>query len=230
VQPFPDNARVPSGSATPDQNTTTALPGECTGCPPDQRAPVLAPLPPLPTIPMPAPSLSPPVAMLPVGSPAQAGTLSKPFEEGGAAEPRCRRNAAGYQVCKPAAVSTVVLRDGRVLYWDGLAGEENARAFVLDGGELMRNSEARILDLRRGTPRWSRPTPVDGGAVNPEIAAGKSPDNAPRVRANGSPTLNDGDMFCAYQVQLADGRVLITGGTDWYSDPSLPFPPPRLLG
>jgi hypothetical protein len=127
-------------------------------------------------------------------------------------------------------VSAVVLTDGRVLYWDGLAGEENARAFVLDGGELMRNSEARVLDLRRTRPRWTRPRPVDGGAVNPEIAAGNSPNNAPRVRANGAPTLNDGDMFCAYQVHLADGRVLVSGGTDWYSEPSLPFPPPRLLG
>jgi hypothetical protein len=164
------------------------------------------------------------------GRPGPGGALSRPFEEGGARQPRCRRNRARYIVCKPAAVSAVVLTDGRVLYWDGLAGEENARAFVLDGGELMRNSEARVLDLRRTRPRWTRPRPVDGGAVNPEIAAGNSPNNAPRVRANGAPTLNDGDMFCAYQVHLADGRVLVSGGTDWYSEPSLPFPPPRLLG
>ena len=29
---------------------------------------------------------------------------------------------------------------------------------------------------------------------------------------------NDGDVFCSYQVHLADGRAFAPGGTDWYDD------------
>jgi hypothetical protein len=75
IQPFPNNARVPSGSATPDQNTTTALPGQCPGCPPNQRAappPLVPGLPTLPTVPLPAPSGSPVGQVPPAGGPARA--------------------------------------------------------------------------------------------------------------------------------------------------------------
>lgn len=32
---------------------------------------------------------------------------------------------------------------------------------------------------------------------------------------------NDGDLFCGDIVQLADGRAMLVGGTDWYNEPSV---------
>jgi len=102
-------------------------------------------------------------------------------------------------VCKPAAVSMMVLRDGRVLYWNGLEGLENVKYFY--GTEIAadgRNSQARILDLRKGVRNagWSIPTPSNGGG---------------------------GDIFCSDQVHLADGRILAAGGTNYYNhDLALP--------
>ena len=204
VQPRARTARVPSGSATPDLDTRLALPGECPSC--REGA-----FPARPASPRPAVSLR----RLRV-----TGAFSAPFEEGGGAEPLCRRRSDGYIICKPAAQTQIVLPDGRILYWDGFPGTENSRLFANDGGDMTHNAEARLLDIRTGTPRWSTPHPVDGGAVNPEIAAGTVPND----RADNNRGLpNDGDLFCSNQVHLANGQVLVMGGTDWYTDPLAPI-------
>ncbi|HEV8572427.1 MAG TPA: galactose oxidase-like domain-containing protein [Actinomycetota bacterium] len=92
-------------------------------------------------------------------------------------------------------MSVAVLPDGRVLYWNGLEGTEHIEVHVaVDGGTWAGNSRARILDLGSGTPRWSVPGPEDGGA---------------------------GDMFCADQKILPDGRVVIAGGTEWTTEPAV---------
>ena len=58
---------------------------------------------------------------------AKVGAWTEPFEEGGAAVPRCQAVEKegwenGQLVCKPTAVQMVALPDGRVLYWNGFEG------------------------------------------------------------------------------------------------------------
>ena len=53
------------------------------------------------------------------------------------------------------------------------------------------------------------------GGANPDGNTGSD------VGAPADPAKNDGDLFCADQVQMADGRILATGGTDYYQDPRL---------
>lgn len=188
------------------------------------------------------------------GDPAEIGKFGKPFEEGGAKEPRCTKNKDGEKVCKPTAVSTVVLKDGRILFWNGIEGSESSSAFASDSGEMTQDSSARLLDLRGSRPRF---TDVgDGGAVNPMIDEGDDGTNDPDgvLGAPGRPgdglvgsTVgsvvegesssppddrqdNDGDMFCSYQVLLPDGRMMSAGGTDWYNEPRLPEDSPALGG
>ncbi len=199
-------------SAFPDVNTTTRLPGQCLTCPPDQQAagPLAPGLPALPPAPVAAPQDVAKPPPLPHGRRSRAGSFTAPFDEGGAAQTLCQRTATGYIICKPAAQTQIVLPNGRVLFWDGFPGTDNSRFFLLDGGDQTHNSETRVLSLRSRRPTWAKPTPVDGGAVNPEVARGTVPNDA----AN-----NDGDIFCSNQVHLSNGRILIMGGTDWYTDP-----------
>jgi hypothetical protein len=145
--------------------------------------------------------------------PAVTGAWLGPFEEGGDAEPLCREvpSAGPYAtelVCKPTAVTSVPLYDGRVLFWNGLEGLENVREnTTLEAGRVSRDAQSRLLDLSGAAATFSTPSPNRGGAVNPEIAAGNSPDD---------PWANDGDLFCTDQVSLAGGMILAAGGTDWY--------------
>ena len=42
---------------------------------------------------------------------------------------------------------------------------------------------------------------------------------------------NDGALFCSDVIQLADGRIMAVGGTDYYTEPSLgPCSPRDVLG
>jgi hypothetical protein len=195
------------------------------------------------------------VAALAMGSahaanPAKVGAWTSPFEEGGAAVPRCTTGADGRIICKPTAVSSAILPNGKVLYLNGLESTENIR--YQNGSELSpesRNSSSRVLDVLDGTPSWSTPTPHDGGASNPNIKPGAKGTDDPQGMLGvpgkpgdglagsfwgmlglppGSSTSppddiqnNDGDMFCTDVAQLADGRILIAGGTDWYNEPAV---------
>ncbi|MGH8975986.1 MAG: galactose oxidase-like domain-containing protein, partial [Acidimicrobiia bacterium] len=134
--------------------------------------------------------------------------------------------------------------------YNGIKSEQNAKgpsAFSLSPSS--RDSQARLLDLRSGTPQFTEPTPDRGGQTNPNIKPGHKWQDDPMGAAGvpgrpgdglvGSiagqagaqphdPTStpddsqhNDGDMFCADLTSLSDGRVLISGGTDWYNAPSV---------
>ena len=152
--------------------------------------------------------------------PAEVGAFAPPFEEPG---PRCATASDGTQVCKPAGSASIVLANGRILYWNNLEGTENIKlSTVAEAGDAAANSQSRVLALGPGGPSWSVPWPSDGGAQDqaqymfPGLSG--SPDQDPNHG-------NDGDLFCSDQVQLANGTVLTAGGTNWYSEPQVPGTP-----
>ncbi len=176
--------------------------------------------------------------------PAEVGAWSTPFEEGGSKAPRCW-TAAGRIVCKPTAVGAAMLRDGRVLYMNGIESGENVQyGAVPEAAPETRDSLSRILDIRGGTARFAKPSPETGVASNPNINGETDPFGVLGVpgrpgdglagtmwgMAGGPPQnptsppddvqKNDGDLFCTDMAQLADGRILIAGGTDWYDEPA----------
>lgn len=187
-------------------------------------------------------------ASLTTGTPASAGRWTAPFEEGGAATPRCAAGGGGELLCKPVAQAAAVLPDGRVFYFNGQEGSENVeRSYASDLGTRARGAQARVLDLRTGIPGWTTPTPAHGGGVNSDIRPGNRGGLSDPLGTAGVPgrpgdglvgstagrvaphdpqnhpddgAANDADMFCADLSPLADGRVLITGGTDWYDEPA----------
>jgi hypothetical protein len=193
------------------------------------------------------------IASLAMGSawaapgPDQVGYWTAPFEEGGATTPRCAI-VDGRTVCKPVAVGSAVLPEGRVLYMNGIESGENVQyAAVPEAAPESRDSMSRLLDLRFGTPLFGSPSPDTGVASNPNIEPGSDglddpfgvlgvpgrPGDGLSGTVNGllggspqDPTSppddvqeNDGDLFCTDQAMLADGRILIAGGTDWYLEP-----------
>ncbi|MGH9282790.1 MAG: hypothetical protein ACRD0S_07615, partial [Acidimicrobiales bacterium] len=93
------------------------------------------------------------------GLPDVIGQWTQPFEEGGAGTPRCvpaQNDTAGFTVCKPTAQAAAMLPDGRVFYYNGIESEQNAKgpsAFSLSPSS--RDSQARLLDLRSGTPQFT---------------------------------------------------------------------------
>jgi Domain of unknown function (DUF1929) len=123
---------------------------------------------------------APPVAaQLTVGPPEFTGRWSAPFEEGGLDTPICESDQDGHLSCKPVAQASGVLPDGRVLYFDGLEGQENSGRGALDESSAIRNSTSRVLDLRSGTPAWSTPTNPTGGASNSSITPGRTAPGSP---------------------------------------------------
>ena len=127
--------------------------------------------------------------------------------------------------CLPAGAAMALLPDGRLLYWNNLEGTEAIAAggptssLVFDGGRLTVNDESRLLTFGPRGPTWTKPQPVDGGAHNTSTAE-DLPLPAPLAATHY--TYNDGDLFCADQVALADGSILTVGGTDWYAEPTIP--------
>jgi hypothetical protein len=154
------------------------------------------------------------------------GSFAAPFVEptiaGQPTADKCIADAAGELVCKPAAGTMAMLADGRILYWDALEGTERVQfSVVLEFGDQAANDQSRVLTLGPGdVPSWAQPTPADGGA-NPG-----GTQNTPLL-----PNLNTNDdqgagaLFCADLVQLADGRILAAGGTNYYLEPGIePIP------
>jgi len=174
-------------------------------------------------------SATPAAALLGGGSSActasACGTFGAPFVEptiaGQTTGEKCIPDNNGELICKPAAGTLALLADGRVLYWDALEGTERVQfSVIIEFGDAAANDQTRLLTLGPLGPTWTQPTPVDGGA-NPGGTA-----NTPLL-----PNLNTNDehgagaLFCADLVQLADGRILAAGGTNYYSEPGLdPLP------
>ncbi|GAB3678882.1 galactose oxidase-like domain-containing protein [Salinisphaera aquimarina] len=168
--------------------------------------------------------------------PTRVGTFSTPFAEptivvdgkAVATDERCLPNAEGSLNCKPAAGTLAVLGGGRFLYLNALEGTENVElSIVAEFGEVSVNDQSRVLTLGDGdTPSWAKPTPNDAGA-NPDgndstTLAGALPgipDGALDTADNTAK--NDGALFCADVVFLADGSVMAVGGTDYYTEPGV---------
>ena len=130
-------------------------------------------------------------------------------------------NGQHQKVCKPTAVGITVLSDGRILYWNSLSGGENVQnSTTLEIAAVSTDSEARLLDLRSGSPVFSKPSPVSGGATSSPSGSGTLyPVPGLLVRDDPNAT---GDLFCSDPVSLADGRIAIAGGTHWYEQPNVP--------
>jgi len=125
-------------------------------------------------------------------APAKAGDWEKPFAELPIFAKRPPQTIEE-SLKIPPAVSMGMLPDGRVIYWGGLEGiEAGTLPVAADGGKALVPSRVRLLDLRNGEPRWSKPDMETGPAH---------------------------DMFCADQRLLPDGRLVVVGGTIWRSDP-----------
>jgi len=169
-------------------------------------------------------------------APEVGGSFSKPFAEPSIAvdgeevttDERCIPGADGSLNCKPAAGTVANLGDGRFVYLNALEGTENVElSIVAEFGEVSVNDQSRVLTLdENDNPTWARPTPIDGGA-NPDgndsetIASGIPgiPDGSLSTADN--TTKNDGALFCADVVFLADGSMMAVGGTDYYSEPGV---------
>ena len=175
---------------------------------------------------------------------------------GRAGTPRCEYYKDGVEEkrlrCKPTAVTSAVLPDGRVLYGNGIESEENAESAAVPSlSTASRDSRTRVLDLRDGEPEWTIPDNETSDGANPNIVKGRD-ENACLTQkplgvagvpgrpgdglvgstvgeaAPAEPTCspddaedNDGDIFCGDIVNMADGRQLLAGGTDWYNEPAI---------
>lgn len=154
------------------------------------------------------------------GGGAALGSFGAPFTEptlsdGRVTDQDCVSGDDGSKDCKPAAGTLNVLPSGKVLYWNALEGTENVKtSIVTEYGAKSINDQTRLLDL--AGPLWSKPSPNDAGA-NPG-----GYQNDPLVPGGNTQTNNDGALFCSDQNYLPDGRILATGGTAYYFDPSVP--------
>jgi hypothetical protein len=154
------------------------------------------------------------------GGPAALGVFRAPITEptlsdGRQTDQDCVTNDDGSKSCKPAGNSVNVLPSGKILYWNALEGTENIKtSIVTEYAAKSVNDQTRLLDL--SGPFWSKPSPNDAGA-NPNGYA-----NDPLIPGGDTQTNNDGALFCSDQNYLPDGRIIATGGTAYYNDPSVP--------
>ena len=114
-----------------------------------------------------------------------------------------------------------MLANGRILYWNNLEGTENIQLnTVAEAGDAAANGQSRVMTLGpNNTASWAVPSPSDSGVKEPAEYAIPGVTGSPAEDPNHG---NDGDLFCSDQVQLADGSILDTGGTNWYEEPQLP--------
>lgn len=168
--------------------------------------------------------------------PEVGGKFSKPFAEPTlvvdgkevTTEDRCMRREDGSVACKPAAGTIANLGGGRFVYLNALEGTENVElSIVAEFGEVTVNDQTRVLTLGEGdTPSWEVPRPIDGGA-NPEgndsetIARGLPGVPNGILSTADNTAKNDGALFCADVVFLADGSMMAVGGTDYYTEPGV---------
>jgi Galactose oxidase-like, Early set domain len=103
----------------------------------------------------------------------QVGTWTPPFEEGGTNTPRCAKGVDGRLACKPVGYAQAITPDGRVFYFNGIESSENVQyGSAAELSPESRDSRARVLDLRSGTPVWAIPGHDTGGARNPNLKPG----------------------------------------------------------
>lgn len=143
-------------------------------------------------------------------NPAEVGAWSAPFCEPAGAAFGCLPTTAAQAKVLPTAVSIAVLPDGRLVYWNGLEGSEDATGtggYTLEAGLHAKDSRARVLDLNLSEPSNSTWT----SDLDPNETAG--------FDSPGSHGGRTGDMFCADQRLLANGKLVIAGGTWLFDDP-----------
>ncbi|MGH2758396.1 MAG: galactose oxidase-like domain-containing protein [Actinomycetota bacterium] len=119
--------------------------------------------------------------------------------------------------CKPAAASMAILPNGKSIYFNGIEGSEDVDLGIAgEIGQAGGNDQIRLLDVRGARPKWSLTSPDRAGA-NPngyEIEP-----VAPGLAT--TETYNDGAVFCADLNYLADGRLMVVGGTAYYAEPGV---------
>lgn len=160
------------------------------------------------------------------------GSFSAPFDEPKINDvitaEKCIPNKMGVKNCKPAAGTLISLYNGKYLYFDALEGAENVQVSAFaEFAAASVNDQTRVLSLGGGDkPTWIKPSPVDAGA-NATIVPKPTP-LIPGGIAVGQAGAN-GALFCADITQLADGRILAVGGTDYYNEPGIPGLPVGVL-
>lgn len=106
----------------------------------------------------------------------------------------------------PPGVNVVALSDGRVLYWEQLQGTENVDWSIAFQRPDPARSRTRTLDLTRYLAAGSLPRPHEWAIPAPEDAG-------------------SGDLTGSEQRHLANGQVIVVGGTGWSNeDASLSLP------
>ena len=153
--------------------------------------------------------------------------------------------------CKVAAVTAAALPDGRIYYANGIEADENVRySYEFELGNRTRADRTRVMDLSGPEPKWTTPPAEAGASWNPNVKPGQNSFNGNpfgNIGAPGRPgdgfvgskwgklggppqdpssppddkPYRERSTFCADIAQLADGRMLMAGGTDYYNEPSL---------
>jgi hypothetical protein len=152
------------------------------------------------------------------------GLLIEPTIDGVVTEEKCLEREDGTFDCKPAAGGMALTANGTLMYFNSLEATENIQnGIALEFGEVAVNDQSRVLDLSGDQPSWRVPSPVDGGASN-----GPGDYVLPEELVNG-PDHNDGAFFCPGMFQLADGSVMVVGGTDWWTQAPHPSGDPSTI-
>ena len=147
------------------------------------------------------------------------GEFAVPFQEPASQCQKPDPKQADNGIC-PTAASIVVLNDGRLLYWNGLEGTENAQSGAGDFGAIAPDDQSRVLTLGDEGPAWRIPVNPTGGASNSGYTSAYPAPITPLIPVKRAP--GSGALFCADQVQLADGRILAAGGSEYYEEPNVP--------